>query len=122
MEQIGTQNQGFCQFCGQGFMLETVGEVTQNELDELATEKCQCQEAVTFRRKRDRRKKIDEYVQNHFPECMRDFVFEAISVVEEYHIDKCSFNFASRTCAIWMDADMYLHVKIKHKSDEELKV
>lgn len=115
--------QGFCPYCGQGVMIKNANpDLSQDELDQMAAEKCSCQKASEERRKKTRRQKIDEYIKKHFNENIRDFIREAIYRVEGYDIDKASFTLGARNVSIWMDADAYLHVKIKHKSDDELKV
>ncbi|MCM1057909.1 MAG: hypothetical protein NC517_09915 [Firmicutes bacterium] len=40
---------GACKFCGQTYQLETSGMCTQDQLDEWATEKCDCYEASETR-------------------------------------------------------------------------
>lgn len=115
--------QGFCPYCGQGVMIKNANpDLSQDELDQMAAEKCSCQKASEERRKKTRRQKIDEYIKKHFDENIRDFIREAIYLVEGYDIDRASFTLGARNVSIWMDADAYLHVKIKHKSDDELKV
>lgn len=115
--------QGFCPYCGQGVMIKNANpNLSQDELDQMAADKCSCQKASEERRKKTRRQKIDEYIKKHFDENIRDFIREAIYLVEGYDIDRASFTLGARNVSIWMDADAYLHVKIKHKSDDELKV
>lgn len=115
--------QGFCPYCGQGVMIKNANpDLSQDELDQMAADKCSCQKASEERHKKNRKKKIDEYIKKHFDENIGDFVKEAIELVEAYDIDRASFTLGARNVSIWMDADAYLHVKIKHKSDDELKV
>jgi hypothetical protein len=122
MSKTEQKNQGFCQYCGQAAIIETVGEVSQAELDSMATDKCNCKEAQTERRKRERREKINKYVDKKFPECLRQFVHDAITFVENYDADKITINFDSQTCTIYMDSDSWLHIKIQRREDDELKV
>ncbi|MCR5451975.1 MAG: hypothetical protein K6F00_05035 [Lachnospiraceae bacterium] len=115
--------QGFCPYCGQGVMIKTSYPVeTQEELDQIAADRCGCQKASEERRKRSRREKIENYLKKHFDENMGDFIKETIELVQSYDIDRAAFTLGARNVSIWMDADAYLHVKIKHKSDDELKV
>ena len=115
--------QGFCPYCGQGVMIKNANpDLSQDELDQMAADKCSCQKASEERRKKTRRQKNDEYIKKHFDENIRDCIREAIYLVEGYDIDRASFTLGARNVSIWMDADAYLHVKIKHKSDDELKV
>lgn len=115
--------QGFCPYCGQGVVIKNANpDLSQDELDQMAADKCSCQKASEERRKKTRRQKIDEYIKKHFDENIRDYIKESIEHVEQYDIDRASFTRGARNVSIWMDADAYLHVKIKHKSDDELKV
>lgn len=115
--------QGFCPYCGQGVMIKNANpDLSQDELDQMAADKCSCQKASEERRKKNRKKKIDEYIKKHFDEEMGDYIKDTIELVSSYDIDRASFTMGARNVSIWMDADAYLHVKIKHKSDDELKV
>ena len=64
-EMEGAQT-GYCEFCHQGQIIETIGECTQDRLNEIATEKCSCSEAKSFRRQRERREKVDKYIERNF--------------------------------------------------------
>lgn len=122
MSETENKNVGTCAFCGQTAIIETIGEVSQAELDQMATDKCMCKEAQSERRKKERRQKIEKYVGKHFTKEKVDFVNAAIALVEGFEFDKVSMNYDAKTCTIWMDADSYLHIKIQHREDDELKV
>ena len=59
---------GACRFCGQTTQLETDGRATQEQLDEWATEKCGCKEALIYRDRARRRKAT----RNNIAEMFRD--------------------------------------------------
>lgn len=113
---------GICAFCGQSIFVEPIGEVTQAELDSMATNKCMCPEAQSDRRKKERKAKIKAYIKKHFNDELSEFVKDAIDMVEQFICDKISINYNSKTCTIWLDSDSYLHLKIQHREDDELKV
>ena len=113
---------GTCAFCGQSIFVNPIGEVTQGELDAMATDKCMCPEAQSERRKKERKAKIEAYIGKHFNEELGDFVRSAIAMVEGFICDKISINYDSKTCTIWLDSDSWLHLKIQHREDDELKV
>ena len=113
---------GTCQFCGQSLFIDTIGEVTQAELDSMATDKCMCPEAQSERRKKERKAKIEAYINKHFDLRIGNFVREAIAMVEDFEVDKISINYDSKTLTIWLDSDSWLHLKIQHREDDELKV
>lgn len=52
---------GACRFCGQTYQLETSGMCSQDQLDEWATEKCDCYEAKEVR---EMKKSEDKAVKN----------------------------------------------------------
>lgn len=122
MSETENNKVGTCAFCGQTAIIETIGEVSQAELDQMATDKCMCKEAQSERRKKERKQKIKTYVEKHFSAEKIDFINAAITMVETFVFDKVSMNYDAKTCTIWMDADSYLHIKIQHREDDELKV
>jgi len=118
MEKIGT-----CAYCGQTRAIETIGEVTQAELDVMATERCLCQEAQAEKRKKAREAKIKEFIHKKFPyeklageilmlvDCVLDSTFEDVTI--KLYKDK--------VVRIWKDSDNYIRIKIKRTEDDELK-
>lgn len=122
MSEEMTPKTGTCHYCGQSIFVNPIGEVTQAELDSMATDKCMCPEAQSERRKKERKAKIEAYINKHFNERMGKFVREAIAMVEDFEVDKISINYDSKTLTIWLDSDSWLHLKIQHREDDELKV
>ena len=122
MSEEMTPKTGTCHYCGQSIFVNPIGEVTQAELDSMATDKCMCPEAQSERRKKERKAKIEAYINKHFNERMGKFVREAIALVEDFEVDKISINYDSKTLTIWLDSDSWLHLKIQHREDDELKV
>ena len=122
MSEEMTPKTGTCHYCGQSIFVNPIGEVTQAELDSKATDKCMCPEAQSERRKKERKAKIEAYINKHFNERMGKFVREAIALVEDFEVDKISINYDSKTLTIWLDSDSWLHLKIQHREDDELKV
>lgn len=123
MNDENFEGQGFCPYCGQGILIKSLVPIeSQDELDKMAADRCSCEAAKTERRKKERKKKIDAYLNKHFEEPVRSHIEDDIKLVEGYDIDKANYTLGPRNVSIWLDADAYLHVKIKHKSDDELKV
>lgn len=115
---------GVCRFCGQSVMVEAMGGETQEELDQLATDKCMCPDAQTERRREARKAKIEAYIEKHFIDGdIKNFVKVALELVEKSRIGATTFALdEERTVKIWVDSDAYLHIKVKKTEDEELKV
>ena len=113
---------GVCAYCGQSMTIETVGDVSQDERDNMATAKCMCPQAQSERRKKERKQKISDYIKKHFTPERATFVRAAIDLVEGCDLDKVSLNYDSKTCTIWLDGDSYLHLKVQKREDDELKI
>lgn len=116
--------QGACMFCGQTYMMnDKVGGMTEEELNEKATEKCSCVDAKSYVRKKNRKKKIETFVEEVYGTRLQEKIKNIISAVEEYEIDKATLKTSDGwTTTIYMDKDAYLNIKRK-KTDtgRELK-
>lgn len=111
IEKIGT-----CAYCGQTRVIETIGEVTQAELDVMATERCLCKEAQDEKRKKAREAKIKEFIHKKIPyeklageilmlvDCVLDSTFEDVTI--KLYNDK--------VVRIWKDSD-----KLYSNQDQE---
>lgn len=119
---MGTQRQGFCKYCGQSKMIEADEDMSQEIVDEMVTEDCNCDNAAKARSKKQRMEKIENFVNDHFRDDTQDFVKDAIYLIENCIWEKISFSYGHCQCAIWLDANGYLRIRIHHKTDEELKV
>lgn len=116
--------QGACNFCGQTYMMtDTTGGMTEEERNEAATVKCSCVEAKTYVRKKERKKKIENFVSEVYSAGLQEKIKEIIQSVEDYEIDKATLKTSDGwTTTIYMDKDAYLNIKRK-KTDtgRELK-
>lgn len=116
--------QGACMFCGQTYMMnDKVGGMTEEELNEAATEKCSCVDAKSYVRKKNRKKKVETFVEEVYGTGLQEKIKIIISAVEEYEIDKATLKTSDGwTTTIYMDKDAYLNIKRK-KTDtgRELK-
>lgn len=116
--------QGACMFCGQTYMMnDKIGGMTEEERNEVATEKCSCIEAKSYVRKKQRRKKIDSFVGDVYTASLQEKIKSIIQAVEDYDIDKATIKTSDGwTTTIYLDKDAYLNIKRK-KADtgRELK-
>lgn len=115
---------GRCRFCGQSRMLETIGELSQDELDNIATDLCYCPEADQVRRKKERQEKIDAFVNDHFKGHIQKLIYMAIDEVREYGNGIAEISIKTSddmSIRIWVDSDAWLHIKAKTVEDYELK-
>jgi len=120
MEQIGT-----CAYCGQTRTIETIGDVelTQAELDAMATERCICPPATEEKRKKARKKKINDFVTKKFnsPKLQGE-IFTIIASVEDDTFEEVTLKlYPDINVRIWKDSYSNLHIKIKRTEDDELK-
>lgn len=66
-ENKGTEMQtGCCKFCGQTYMFETSGMVTDEQLTEWATEKCECSAATEERERKESEEKATKNIERLF--------------------------------------------------------
>ena len=120
MEKIGT-----CAFCGQTRTIETIGddELTQAELDAMATERCMCVPAQEEKRKKARKKKINDFVNKKFPSPkLAGEIFMVIDTVEDDTFEEVTLKlYPDKNVRVWKDSDSNLHIKIKRIDEDELK-
>ena len=123
LEKEERQQIGRCAYCGQSRYIHTLGEVSQAELDAMATDQCLCAEAQAVKRKKAKEKKIKEFVEKKFiKQEMIDFIWSAIRMLEDSRIEEFQIKiYKDRVCKIWVDNDGYLHIRIKKTEDDELK-
>lgn len=67
---IGTiVQQGGCKFCGQIAKVETITGWTEKQCNELATEQCNCFEAVGYTRKKGQKERAHNRIESLFQDC-----------------------------------------------------
>lgn len=66
MPELLRQRTGGCRFCGQMITVEAPGEWEEEEIDELATECCECQEAENYAYKKRRKERAAEAILKQF--------------------------------------------------------
>ena len=107
--------QGSCKFCGQNYFIgDTVGGMSQEDLDEEATKKCSCIEAKTYIRQKERKKKVDKYIEETFDQGTQIIIHELIKAIEEFQIDKATLKTPDGwTTTINLDKYSYLTITRK---------
>lgn len=115
---------GVCQYCGQSMLITTVGgNLTQGELDAKATDLCKCLQGASERRKKERKEKIEAYVDQNFPTEIKNWIRDGVEMVDKKDIPEFSGKLDDdRAFRAWLDADDHLQVKVKKTSVTELKV
>ena len=112
--------QGTCRFCGQTKMIKTVGDITQSQADEMATEGCDCKEAKVWQNRQSKINKAKEWARlrfEHTPNILSIF-FEAFELVTNHDIEKVSIREEDWTHNIFLDSDGFLNVKSSKKVEE----
>lgn len=117
------ENYGNCEFCGQVMLVDANEGASQAELDALASSLCMCPDAQSDRRKKERKKKIEKFVDKNFYEPVVPIIHATIQAIEQRDIEDVTFKLSDeRTAKIWLDSDDYLRIKVKKTNEEELKV
>lgn len=122
MENELPLTQGTCRFCGQTKMIKTVGDITQSQADEMATEGCDCKEAKVWQNRQSKINKAKEWAKLRFektPNILSIF-FEAFELVTNHDIEKVSIREEDWTHNIFLDSDGFLNVKSSKKVEEEV--
>ena len=114
--------QGTCRFFGQTKMSKNVGDITQSQADEMATEGCDCKEAKVWQNRQSKINKAKEWARlrfEHTPNILSIF-FEAFELVTNHDIEKVSIREEDWTHNIFLDSDGFLNVKSSKKVEEEV--
>ena len=116
---------GTCAYCGQGKMIKAPEDKAQIEIDALVTEECNCIDARAVRNKRERKEKIDDFINSHFAEDIRPFIQDSVDIIDRWdsQINDISIKLIDDFAVkIWKDSDDKLHIRTKMVADDELKV
>lgn len=113
---------GSCRFCGQQRIIKTIGEITQEKADEIATNECDCQEAKVYQNRASKIKKAREWADNRFMghETVTSLFYEAFDRIVNHDVDKISIKDGDWTHNVFLDSDGYLTIKSGKKVDEEV--
>lgn len=107
---------GNCLYCGQSMLFEGV-HASQEELNAMATQQCNCEEAKIARKKkqdeedkeRERLRRIEAAICNaenlfeEMPEA-RDLVKKAIPALVDFALKKVTISDGEVTASVWRDA------------------
>lgn len=113
---------GTCKFCGQSRIIKTVGEVTQQEADEIATDECDCEEAKKHHNRECKIKKANEWAKLRFentPNVLQIFSI-AFRDVTNHDVESVTIKEGDWTHKVFLNSDGYLTVKSGKKVDEEV--
>lgn len=103
-----------CPYCGQHQIIEVKEGMTEAEYEDEAVKKCSCAAAKSEIRKRNRKKKINEYIEQTFPEHLHDYIRETIELVENSDIDNAKIkDNGGMTHTIKLDKDAYVVISSK---------
>ena len=120
---------GTCRFCGQTRVIETVGEVTQDERDQMATEMCGCPGALSEERKKARAAKIVRWIQKTYDdESLQDLINRLVWHLEQlYEQPESAIESVTITetdghvLTMKLNSDLDLCISRKYQEKEELK-
>ena len=110
-----------CRFCGQTRLIQTVGDTPQSELDEIATDQCDCEQAKKYHNRQQKIRKATEWANGYF-ENMPEVIplFEtAFKAVANFDVESVQIKAGEWTHNITIDSDGYLVRKSGKKVTEE---
>lgn len=85
---------GCCEYCGQTRAIEVADDLpyqyTEEDLNEMATQKCDCPQAKSERRKAETREKINDFIDTEIAEECRDFMRASVEMIRTYQCDLVS--------------------------------
>jgi len=118
IERIGT-----CAYCGQIGHIEASGELSQAEVDAMATDMCICLDAVNAKRKKVKEAKIKEFVKQKFvTDEMCNFLNEAIELLNKDDFEEFTFKqYPDKVTKIWKDNSGSLNIRIRKTESDEFK-
>lgn len=114
---------GTCAFCGQTKVIETIGVVSQAELDRMATETCLCKEAQADKIKKARKTKISNFIHKKFAdEKLAGEILMLVDLVQDATFEEVQLKlYRDKVVKIWKDADLNINIRIKRTENDELK-
>lgn len=98
---------GFCNYCSQGRLVDVPDneEFTQDELNRIATDECECPQAIAHREREDKIERAEYYINNLVPEQeehAKPLLRAAVPLLIDRMIKKMSINVDGRvTYAIY---------------------
>lgn len=113
---------GTCRFCGQTMAVETAGDITQSQADEIATSRCSCKEAKVYQNRESKINRAKDWAVNRFekqPELISLFE-ESFERVTNHDVEKVSIKENEWTHNIFLDSEGFLNVKSSKKVEEEV--
>ena len=92
---------GFCDFCSQGRLVGVPDdrEFSQDELNRIATDECECEKAKRHREREDKIERAEYYINNLVPdkeEHTKPLLRSAVPLLLDHTIKKMSLNVDGR--------------------------
>ncbi len=113
---------GTCKYCGQTRLIQTIGEISQDKADEIASQECDCTGSKVEQNRLSKINKANEWAEQRFennPEVL-DLFREVFRSVTNNEVEKVSLKVDSWTHNVFLDSDGYLNVKSSKKVEEEV--
>lgn len=107
--------EGACRFCGQIAMVEAVFDWTQEEIDEVAVERCQCMQAAAYTAKKEQTESACKMIHRkfiEFKESKKVFLENTAKMVIDYEIAKANLSLTAEVkCTMSLDKDGKIRIK-----------
>ena len=101
MERKLKQETGFCRFCTQGRIVKVPEdrEFTQEELDLIASDECECPQAEEYRSRQDKIERAELYISNlvtNDHDSIKGLLVEMVPLIMDRKMKKCTVNIDGR--------------------------
>ena len=119
--RLTRQQSGFCRYCNQLRMVEAPEGASGADLNEQATEECDCDEAVRQRNRRMKMEAAGEWARNIFSQedGQLQVVLCAIRATFEGAVDYVSLKIGKRSHRIDKDSDGMIRIRTTYRESNE---
>ena len=111
---------GECKYCRSMRIVNSEEELSQEELDRIASEECDCAGAKLARKKEESRRFAYEYADGLFeskPEA-RELMRAAITAVSEGTVNKATIKVGKNTYTITINSDSEIKIQKVYKDED----
>ena len=113
---------GTCKHCGQPRIIQTIGDITQEQADEIATSECDCDGAKKERERERMIEQAEEWIDGRFENkpYVKPVFFCAVKSVVSHEIKEASIKEGEWTHKIALNSDGYVVIKSSKNVNEEV--
>lgn len=119
IRKIG-QHTGFCKFCNQSRIIEAPDGLSGTDYNEIATQECECDDAIREREKRAKMEAAGMWAQNIFSKSddALQLVLCAIRATFDGNVDYATIKIGKHTHKIDRDSDGMIRIKTVYRDSD----